>query len=97
MNTTKITLSDLDFASLGAGEVGYVRKMKSDELTRRFPALLFPVVCVDEPVNPLQSMQELFRRIRQGIVSLRRTCKQRVTKWRTVGRKRNHSTCSPSA
>ena len=39
MNTTKITLSDTDFASLGAGEVGYVRMMKSDELTRRFPAL----------------------------------------------------------
>ena len=39
MNANRITLSDTDFASLGAGEVGYVRKMKSDELTRRFPAL----------------------------------------------------------
>ncbi len=39
MNTNKITLSDTDFASLGAGEVGYVRKMKSEDLTRRFPAL----------------------------------------------------------
>jgi hypothetical protein len=40
MNTPeKITLSDLDFASLGSGEVGYIRKMKSDDLTARFPAL----------------------------------------------------------
>jgi hypothetical protein len=39
MNTNKITLSDTDFASLGAGEVGYIRKMKSEDLTRRFPAL----------------------------------------------------------
>lgn len=37
--TTKITLSDHDFASLGSGEVGYIRKMKSDDLTARFPAL----------------------------------------------------------
>jgi hypothetical protein len=40
MNTSaKIILSDLDFASLGSGEVGYIRKMKSDDLTARFPAL----------------------------------------------------------
>lgn len=39
MNVNKITLSDTDFASLGAGEVGYIRKMKSEDLTRRFPAL----------------------------------------------------------
>jgi hypothetical protein len=39
MNANKITLSDTDFASLGAGEVGYIRKMKSEDLTRRFPAL----------------------------------------------------------
>ncbi len=39
MNENKITLSDTDFASLGAGEVGYIRKMKSEDLTRRFPAL----------------------------------------------------------
>ena len=35
----KLILSDLDLASLGSGEVGYIRKMKSDDLTARFPAL----------------------------------------------------------
>lgn len=35
----KVSISDRDFASLGAGEVGYIRKMKSEDLTRRFPAL----------------------------------------------------------
>jgi hypothetical protein len=39
MNQDKIILSDFEFASLGNGEVGYIRKMKSDDLTRRFPAL----------------------------------------------------------
>jgi hypothetical protein len=48
MNTTnknsthevsRILLSDHEFAGLGSGEVGYIRKMKSDDLTRRFPAL----------------------------------------------------------
>jgi hypothetical protein len=39
MEQAKITLSDFEFAALGKGEVGYIRKMKSDELTRRFPAL----------------------------------------------------------
>ena len=35
----KLILSDLDLASLGSGEVGYIRKMKSDDLTARFPGL----------------------------------------------------------
>ncbi|MGL4489625.1 MAG: DUF1150 family protein [Rhizobiaceae bacterium] len=39
MEQSKITLSDFEFAALGKGEVGYIRQMKSDELTRRFPAL----------------------------------------------------------
>ncbi len=39
MNTTRINFSEKDFASLGAGEVGYIRKMKSEDLTSRFPAL----------------------------------------------------------
>lgn len=37
--SSKIILSELDLASLGSGEVGYIRKMKSDDLTARFPAL----------------------------------------------------------
>lgn len=39
MEQTKISLTDFEFAALGKGEVGYIRMMKSDELTRRFPAL----------------------------------------------------------
>jgi hypothetical protein len=39
MNETKIIMSDFELAALGKGEVGYIRKMKSDDLTRRFPAL----------------------------------------------------------
>ncbi len=33
----KITISKDELAHLGAGQVGYVRKMTSDELTKRFP------------------------------------------------------------
>lgn len=36
---TRISITDQEFASLGAGEVGYIRKMKSEDLTARFPAL----------------------------------------------------------
>jgi hypothetical protein len=39
MEQAKILLSDFEFAALGKGEVGYIRKMKSEDLTRRFPAL----------------------------------------------------------
>lgn len=40
MNEThKIMFSQTELASLGTGEVGYIRKMKSDDLQRRFPAL----------------------------------------------------------
>ncbi len=39
MEQAKIILSDFEFAALGKGEVGYIRKMKSEDLTRRFPAL----------------------------------------------------------
>ncbi len=39
MEQAKIALTDFEFAALGKGEVGYIRKMKSDELSRRFPAL----------------------------------------------------------
>ena len=39
MEQTKITLTDFEFAALGKGEVGYIRMMKSEDLTRRFPAL----------------------------------------------------------
>ncbi|MGB8818151.1 MAG: DUF1150 family protein [Rhizobiaceae bacterium] len=35
----KIIFSQTELASLGAGEVGYIRKMKSEDLQRRFPAL----------------------------------------------------------
>jgi hypothetical protein len=36
---TRITLTDLEFAALGQNEVGYIRKMKSEDLTARFPAI----------------------------------------------------------
>lgn len=36
---TRISITDKEFASLGAGEVGYIRKMKSEDLTARFPSL----------------------------------------------------------
>lgn len=39
MEQTKVSLTDFEFAALGKGEVGYIRLMKSDDLTRRFPAL----------------------------------------------------------
>lgn len=39
METTKISLTDFELAALGKGKVGYIRMMKSDELTWRFPEL----------------------------------------------------------
>ena len=39
ISDTRINLTDQELASLGQNEVGYIRKMKSDDLTARFPAL----------------------------------------------------------
>ena len=33
------TLTDMEFAALGQNQVGYIRKMKSEDLTARFPAI----------------------------------------------------------
>ena len=39
ISDTRINLTDQEFASLGQNEVGYIRKMKSEDLTARFPAI----------------------------------------------------------
>jgi len=39
MNGQRSSLSDMEFAKLGAGQVGYIRKINTDELARRFPNL----------------------------------------------------------
>lgn len=39
MTHPKPILTEIEFANLGAGEVGYVRKMRSDDLSRNFPSL----------------------------------------------------------
>jgi hypothetical protein len=37
LKTATLTVSKADLAHLGAGEVGYIRKMKADEVSRVFP------------------------------------------------------------
>ena len=37
LKTINTSLSKSDLAHLGAGEVGYIRKMRSDEVSRCFP------------------------------------------------------------
>jgi len=37
LKTVTPTVSKADLAHLGAGEVGYIRKMKADEVSRVFP------------------------------------------------------------
>ncbi|SDP33629.1 hypothetical protein SAMN05428967_1659 [Phyllobacterium sp. YR620] len=70
----KSPFSDLEFARLGAGQVAYMRKVKTDELAHSFPALppmtpgvelwaLFgangdPIVLSDERDNVLVGAQE---------------------------------------
>ena len=39
ISDTRINLTDQELASLGQNEVGYIRKMKSEDLTARFPAI----------------------------------------------------------
>jgi hypothetical protein len=34
----KTPLSEAELANLGEGQVGYIRKMRSEEITRRFPS-----------------------------------------------------------
>ncbi|PSH66749.1 DUF1150 domain-containing protein [Phyllobacterium brassicacearum] len=70
----KNLLSELEFARLGAGQVAYMRKVKTDDLAHSFPALppmtpgielwaLFaangdPIVLSDERDNVLVGAQE---------------------------------------
>jgi len=39
MNEQKSSLNDSEFAKLGSGQIGYIRKINTDELARRFPNL----------------------------------------------------------
>lgn len=36
-NETKVTLTENELAHLGAGKIGYIRKIRSEEITERFP------------------------------------------------------------
>jgi len=39
MNGQKLLPKDMELAKLGAGQIGYIRKINTDELARRFPDL----------------------------------------------------------
>ena len=49
-------LTDLEFAALGQNEVGYIRKMKSEDLTARFSA---PQKTAPLIVDALAALEEL--------------------------------------
>ncbi|MGH6760701.1 MAG: DUF1150 family protein [Phyllobacterium sp.] len=38
-STQKNVFTDIEFAHLGAGQIGYIRKMNTDDLSKNFPAL----------------------------------------------------------
>lgn len=74
MNQARQIFTDMEFAHLGAGEIAYLRKMRSDELARNFPSLppmapdlelwaLFgangePIVLSDARANAIAGAQE---------------------------------------